>query len=151
MENISAKDIIFNIKDIGNKESTGWLPVARATKLFILDYLKEHRSKPYATATLTNEVFSILADNEDFLKREGKLGADGYFFKLNKYFKDEWGITDDTVSNTTAILNEMGWVTKEIREEYVNNHPQNTPYYKFNHDKIIQDIRSKFPSTYKLF
>lgn len=150
---MNGKEIIFRVNELSNKENTGWIPYAKPIKMFILDYISKESARPNATATLTTEMFSILCDLENFYEKTGQLDSDGYFYQLPKQFKDEWGITGDTVDKTTKILISMGWIEKDVRGgyDYANKKPLYTPYYKIKHEKIIDDLVKKYPSLQKLF
>lgn len=150
---MDGKEIIFRINELSNKSNQGWIPYAKPIKMFILDYISKENSRPNATATLTNEMFSILCDLEHYYKKAGKLGSDGFFYQIPRQFNEEWGITLDTVNKTTNILVNMGWIEREIRGSYdnINKKPMNAPYYKLNHEKIINDLVMKYPSLQKLF
>jgi len=151
MEKDSGKQIIFRIGEIGNSESRGWIPYSKALKKCILDYLSKEYARPANRATSANEVFSILADWDNFYRERNELDDEGYFFKTHKELLDDWGITRDVITSSTDILSSMGWIDKKIIDEYRNGHPQKTPYYRINHEKIIKDIQKKYPNTYKLF
>lgn len=150
---MNGKEIIFRINELSNKGNQGWIPYAKPIKMFILDFISKESSRPNGTATLTTEMFSILCDLENYYQEAGTLGSDGFFYQIPRQFKDEWGITLDTVKRTTSILVNMGWIDREIRGGYdnVNNNPLNAPYYKLNHEKIINDLVQKYPSLQKLF
>ena len=150
-EKVNAKEIIFRIGDVGNGESVGWVPYSKAIKTIVFDYLEPQYKNAYSRATFTSEIFSILADWDNFYRENNQLTTDGYFFKLNKYFLDEWKITKGVLQTSTVTLQEMGWIDKKIEKEHIDGHPQDTPYYKINHEKVIKDIQKKYPNTYKLF
>ena len=78
---MDGKEIIFRINELSNKSNQGWIPYAKPIKMFILDYISKENSRPNATATLTNEMFSILCDLEHYYKKAGKLGSDGFSIK----------------------------------------------------------------------
>lgn len=151
MEKVNAKEIIFRIGEVGNSEVVGWLPYSKAIKMIILDYISSQRKRPWGTATTTTEIFTILADWDSFYREKNQLDSEGYFFKTHKELFEEWGVKEDVVNTSVKFLIEMGWVNKKNENMFINGHPQTTPYYRINYEKIIEDIQTKYPPLQKLF